>query len=289
MSRAVSTGLRGVWNWWFEPGPRARVAILRTIVYLFVFVDVLLTNPWVADHGVVPADFYRPLLVGRILPLPTPNETLVIVVQVALLVCAGIAASGRLPRLAGTLVFLLYFEWMVIAMSYGKVDHDRFAFLVALAALPTVGAARWGDRGSDEKAGWALRAIQVAVVLTYFLSVLAKFRFGGLEWLNGATMTRAVIRRGTFVSEPLLDFPWILQAAQYGIVLFELCSPLLLAPGRLGRRFLVAATAFHVITFATISIIFLPHVICLLSFVRLERLRVPGWLRPATKNGLART
>ena len=289
MSRALSDGARGLWRWWVEPGPRARVAALRAIVYAFVFVDVLLTNPWVTDHGVVPADFYRPLLIGRILPLPTPNETLVMVVQVALLVCAGVAALGRLPRLSGTLVFLLYFEWMVIAMSYGKVDHDRFAFLVALAALPTAGATYWGDRGSDEQAGWALRVIQVAVVLTYFLSVLAKFRFGGLEWLNGATMTRAVIRRGTFVSEPLLDFPWILQAAQYGIVLFELCSPLLLAPGRWGRRFLVAAAAFHVITFATISIIFLPHVICLFSFVPLERLRVPGWLRPATKRGFART
>ena len=278
---AVSSAERGVLrraldslsSWWFGPLPRGRVAALRTIVYGFVFVDVLLTNPWVADHGALSADFYRPLFIGRLLPLPTPTETLVDVVQISLLIGAGIAAAGRFPRAAGALVFILYFEWMVIAMSYGKVDHDRFAFLVALAALPTVGAARWGDKSADERAGWALRVIQVAVVLTYFLSVFAKFRFGGLEWLTGATMTRAVIRRGTFLSEPLLEFPLVLQATQFAIVAFELLSVLLLAPGRLGRIWLGVTIAFHVVTFATISIIFLPHVVCLFSFVELERLR----------------
>ena len=269
---ALRAAARAIHDWWFRPLPRGRVAALRTIVYLFVFVDVLLTNPWVADHGVVPQDFYRPLLLGRLLALPAPTETLVTLVQYALLACAAIAASGRLPRLAGTLVFALYFEWMVIAMSYGKVDHDRFAFLVALAVLPTVGAANWGQRTRDDAAGWALRAVQVAVVLTYFLSVFAKLRFGGLEWLNGATLTRAVLRRGTFISEPLLDYPWVLQVAQYGIVAFEVLSPLLLAPGRIGRRFLGAAVAFHVVTFAAISIIFLPHIVCLFSFVKLEKL-----------------
>ena len=259
-------------DFWFDGLPRGRVAALRVAVYAFVFIDVLLTNPWVMDHAAVPGDLYQPLFVGRVLPLPTPGPVLVPVVAALLLVSAGVAATGRWPRLAGTAVFLLYFEWMVIAMSYGKVDHDRFAFLVALAALPTAGSARLGDRSGDEASGFALRAIQVAVVLTYFLSVFAKLRYGGIEWLNGATLVRAVIRRGTFFSEPLLDFPWVLQIAQYGIVAFELLSPLLLVRGPIGRRFLWAAVVFHVVTFATISIIFLPHVVCLLAFVPLERL-----------------
>ncbi len=266
------------WAWWFAPLPRGRVAGLRVAVYSFIFIDVLITNPWVMDHAVLPGEFYRPLLVGRLLSLPTPGPVLVPLVAALLLGSALAAATGRWPRLTGSLVFILYFEWMVIAMSYGKVDHDRFAFLVALAVLPTAGAARLGERGSDASSAWGLRAVQVAVVLTYFLSVFAKLRFGGLEWLNGATLVRAVIRRGTPLSEPLLDWPWVLQAAQYGIVLFEMLSPLLLAPGRLGRRFFWAALVFHVVTFATISIIFLPHVVCLLAFVPLERL---PWSRRA--------
>jgi hypothetical protein len=270
------TGSTTAWSrvsgWWFAPMPRGRIAALRTIIYAFIFVDVLLTTSWVAEHAHLPGDLYRPLLLGRILPLPTPSGLLVNVVQYALLASAAIGATNRLPRFAGTAVFLLYFEWMFIAMSYGKVDHDRFAFLVALAVLPTAGAARWGDKTLDERAGWAIRCIQVAVVLTYFLSVFAKLRFGGPEWLTGSTLARAVIRRGTFMADPLLEVPWVLQAAQWGIVLFELASPLLLVPGKIGRRFLIAALVFHAVTFSTITIIFLPHVICLFSFVPLENI-----------------
>lgn len=275
----VTSSLRRTGEWWFAPMPLGRVAVFRTVVYLFIFVDVLLTNAWIGDHGAVAGSFYEPLFVGRLLRLPVPGSVLVYAVQFALLTFAALATTGRLPRLAGAAVFILYFEWMVIAMSYGKVDHDRFAFLIALAVLPTVGRARWGDQTPSEAAGWALRAVQVAVVLTYFLSIFAKLRFGGLEWLNGATLVRAVIRRGTVFSEPLLEYPWVLQAAQYGLFVFEALSPLLLVGGRVGRRFLIAAVVFHVVTFATISIIFLPHVMCLLAFVELERIPTAARLR----------
>lgn len=275
---AESRGFGAKWSaWWFEPMPRGRIAVLRSFVYAFIFIDVLLTTAWVSRHAYVPGELYQPLFLGRVLRLPVPGPLFVPVVKWTLLACAGVAATGRLPRLMGWVVFALYTQWMFIAMSYGKVDHDRFAFLVALAVLPTVGAARWRERTRDEAVGWAIRAIQVAVVLTYFLSVYAKLRFGGLEWLNGATLVRAVIRRGTFIADPLLEVPWVLRAAQYGIVLFELASPLLLVRGRTGRAFLVTALIFHVVTFSTISIIFLPHVVCLFSFVELERLSLPRW------------
>ena len=268
--------------WWFEPVPRARIAWLRMILYLFVPVDVLVTTAWVARHADVPGELYQPLYVGRLLPLPVPGPTFVQVLQVTLVVAALVAATGRWPRLLGTAVAVLYFEWMVVAMSYGKVDHDRFAFLVALAVLPTVGAARRRDADADDAAGWAVRCIQVAVVLTYFLAAFAKFRFGGLDWANGATLTRAVLRRGTFLGRPLLDFPWLLQATQWGIIAFELASPLLLLRGRVGRGLVVICVVFHLVTFATITIIFRPHVMCLLAFLPLERLRRPVALRRTT-------
>ncbi|MBK5228067.1 MAG: hypothetical protein JJE05_06120, partial [Actinobacteria bacterium] len=78
--------------------------------------------------------------------------------------------------------------------------------------------------------------------------------------------------RGTGLAEPLLDHPWILHITQYLIVTFESLSPLMLAGGRIGRTMLVAALIFHAITFSTISIIFLPHIMCLLAFLPLERL-----------------
>jgi len=245
-----------------------RVVWLRRIVYAFVWFDVLELTPWVRDHGRVPRDLYRPLEIARVLHLPAPTQLLVSFVLVALLASSAVAAVGRAPRLAGAAVFVLYLEWMLIAFSYGKVDHDRFTFLVALAVLPTVDALR------RDTAVFAVRAVQVAAVLTYVLSVYAKHRFGGgLEsWLDSTTLLRAVIRRGTFIGDVLAHQPWTLHLAQYGVVAMELLSPLLLVPGRVGKAMLAAVVVFHVATFATVTILFLPHVVCLAAFLPLEKL-----------------
>ncbi len=271
-------------GWWFEPVARGRIAWLRTLLYLFVPVDVLLTTSWVSDHADVPGALYQPLYVGRLLHLPVPTASLVQTLQVALVATALVAATGRLPRLLGAAVFVMYFEWMVVAMSYGKVDHDRFAYLVALAVLPTVGRGRHRDVEPADDAGWTVRCIQVAVVATYFLAAFAKFRFGGWDWGNGATLTRAVLRRGTFLGTPLLNAPWLLQLTQWGIIGFELASPLLLLRGRLGRAMVALCVLFHLVTYATITIIFLPHVMCLLAFLPLERIRAPRWLPLPTRS-----
>jgi hypothetical protein len=274
-------------RWWFEPVPRARIAWLRTFLYGFVVLDVLLLRPWVADYGSVPGALYHPLMIGRILPLPTPTPALVVLVEISLLACALLAACGRAVSTAGVLVFALYLEWMVIAFSYGKVDHDRFAFLVALAVLPTIGRTGWSNKTPDENAGWAVKCIQVAVVATYVLSAFAKFRFGGFDWVNGATLLRAVLRRGTWLAEPLESFPWMLRVSQYLLIAFELSTFLLLARGRLRTVYVVLAVLFHAITWLTIRIIFWPHVMCLLAFLPLERLseRRP-W--PLRASGVAR-
>ena len=270
--------MRRLSGWWFEPVPRGRVAVLRTLFYAFIFVDVLLTTSWVARHVVVETELYQPLFLGRVLPLPVPTPGLIRTVQILLLIAAAVALAGKLPRVAGAAVFFLYLEWMFIAMSYGKVDHDRFAFLVALAVLPTAGPARWGEETPTESAGWAIRCIQVSVVATYFLAAFAKLRFGGPEWVNGATLMRAVLRRGTYLAEPLKDNPWVLRLTQWFIMVFELASPLLLHKGRVGKAFLILAFAFHAMTYASITIIFLPHIMCLLAFLPLERLEAPAWV-----------
>jgi hypothetical protein len=273
--------------------PRARVAWLRLFLYGFVVADVLLANRWVARHGTVPRGLYRPLLLARLLHLPDPTRRWVLTVEVLLLTAAVIAASGRLPRAAGAAAFALYLGWMLIAFSYGKVDHDRFAFLVALAVLPTAGPAHVGDTNADEAAGWAVHTIQWAVVATYVLSAAAKARFGGLGWVNSTTLLRAVLRRGTFLATPLAHHPELLHAAQWFIVAFELTSPLLLVRGPIGRLFVVIAVLFHLVVFSTISIIFLPHLLCLLAFLPLERVTERSgsraeWCSPST-TGVTRT
>ena len=259
-------------RWWLAPMPRSRVAWLRLFVYGFVWVDVLVLRPWVRRHGDVPAVLHDPLAINSWLPLPTPTPAVTDAVMVLLLATAALAATGRASRVIGAVVGLLYLEWMLIAFSYGKVDHDRFAFLVALAVLPTVGRASLRDHRVSAKAGWAIRSIQLAVVATYFLAVVAKHRYGDglLTWLDSTTVAGAVVRRGTFLADPLLERPWTLHATQYVIVALELASPLLLVGGRIGRWMLATLVAFHAATFAGVDIAFWPHLLCLLAFVPLE-------------------
>lgn len=261
-------------RWLFPAVPVGRVAAFRTLVYLFIPLDLLLITPWALWHKDVPGELYRPLMVGRVLPLPVPTEALVLGVFGALLVTSLVAAAGRAPRLLGWVVFGLYFEWMLIAMSYGKVDHDRFGYLVALAALPTAGAARWGDPTPSERAGWALRVTQVAVIVTYFFAAFAKLRLGGLAWLNSATLTWAVMRRGTAFGDWLMDLPGAMVAMQWFLLTFELSSPMVLVVSERARRRIVGFLyLFHAGVYATIRIAFWPHLVALAAFLPLERVR----------------
>ncbi|MFK3983673.1 MFS transporter permease [Micromonospora sp. NPDC050397] len=272
--------MRRVGDWLTVPVPLGRAAAFRTVIYLLVAADIVFFTGWIRSRTAVSGDLYAPLLVGRVLPLPTPNATLVTALFWLLLAATLAAATGRAPRLLGWTVLALYFEWLVIAFSYGKVDHDRFGILVALAVLPTIGRARHGDPTASAKAGWALRVTQLAVIATYFLAAWAKLRYGGLDWLTGATLARAVIRRGTFVSEWLLDVPNLLVLAQFGIMAFELASPLVFVlRGRARYAMIAFFYFFHAVTWSAITISFMPHQVAMSGFLPLERVRPVVWVR----------
>jgi vitamin K-dependent gamma-carboxylase-like protein len=280
-----------VTHWWLPAVPRARVAWVRTGVYLFVIYDMFALVNDVVPHGYAPAALYRPTFFPRLLHLPAPNPVYVHVLQAVLIVATLVAATGRLPRLAGGIVAVGYLDWIFIGMSYGKVDHDHLALLVALAVLPTVGVARHRDPSLSREAGWALQCIQVAVVLSYFLAAVAKLRFAGWDWANGSIFTWAITRRGTSLARPLLHVPWVLTIGQWFLLAAELCSPaILFFRGRTRTAYLVFFLLFHLVTYLAITIHFLPLVICYLAFVPLERLPEAAkgsWRREYQRAGLS--
>jgi hypothetical protein len=280
------------WRGWLFPAvPLARLALFGRAVYAFVIVDVLLLHTSGHYHGWADPRWYSPLAVGRILHLPAASVLLVEALRVACLVAALVALSGRLPRTAGWLTAIAWSWYQYVAFSYGKVDHDRADFVVALALLPLVAAAGTTDRRRSEAAGFTLRAIQLVAIATYFLSAWAKLRFGGLEWVNSATLARAIVRRGTWLGDQLLAIPGLLHAAQWGLVAAELLSPLIFVVSERARRRLVGAWyLFHAVTFATITIAFWPHLVIMLAFLPLEnyRDRVAGYVARRRASGTDR-
>jgi predicted DCC family thiol-disulfide oxidoreductase YuxK len=264
-------------RWLFRPMPLARLAWFRVFAYAFVPLDVLHLHYTGVYHAYADKAFYRPLLASRILHYPTPTWGLVWgtlwFTVAAALVLLVLALMGRTSRVLGWALALSWLYFQVIAFSYGKVDHDRLAFTIALFVLPTVDRAGLRDRRSSEQAGWALRMVWLGAVATYFLASVAKLRFGGLHWVNSATIARAVIRRGTSLSRPLLQHPWTLRATQWFIVIFELSSPIMLfVKQRWRTRIVVFMFGFHLITFLMITIAFYPHLVCLTAMLPLERL-----------------
>lgn len=264
--------------------PPARLAVLRALVYLFAIVHTQRIANDPLAHADVPASLYTPTLLREWAHLPAAGPDYMQVLQVVLVASALVAATGRLPRLAGWVCFLAVLDWQTNNFAYGKVDHDFFALMVALAVLPTVGRASWRawhpDDG-DERVGWALRAVQMAVVASYFLAALAKFRYGGFGWANGATFSWAFSRRGSDLALELAAIPGFLRVGQWVVLLAELASPAMLWL-RGGWIWLVVGfwVSFHVVTYVVIGIHFMALAVCLVAFLPVERL---GELVPAAR------
>jgi hypothetical protein len=278
---------------WFAPVlPEARVAILRSMLFVFVLVDihVIVGDPIPLSHH---PDLYAPLFLARLFHLPPPSLPLTWTLYAVLVVGCLVGAAGRLPRLTGWVVAAAFTWWTAIGMSYGKVDHDHLALVVALWLLPTVGVIPGGWRSTrrSAQAGWALKCVQIAVVATYFLSALTKIRSGDwsvTSWPNSASLTWAIIRRPNGLGQFLLPFPGLLHVMQWCSFLAELTSLVVL--WLRGRALLAAAVfwmGFHLFTVAVLYIHFAPTVVCWLAFAPLER--VPPWWRGRrTERRLAR-
>jgi hypothetical protein len=258
--------------------PLARVAWLRHVIYPFVLLDVLwiVTDP--IPHGDVPPSLYRGLAVRDVLHLPAPSHTYVRVLLGVIVLSALVAATGRLPRLAGWVCAVGMLDWVSNAFAYSKVDHDHFALVLALFVLPTAGRARVADVDvRSQAAGWAVRMVQVGAVCIYWLSASAKMRFGGWGWANGATLIWALTRRPNGIGPWVGSHPALTHALQWVVLVAEFCSPVLLwLRGRALYAGLAFWAGFHLSTYLMLKIHFLPLVVCLLSFLPLERIG-PWW------------
>ncbi len=274
--------LRSVGSWFMPVVPESRVAVLRTVLYLFVIIDIHL---FVRDP--IPLsrhpELYRPLMIERLFHLPPPSVPLTMTLYLILMVGCLLAAANVLPRLAGGVVAAAFTWWTAIGMSYGKVDHDHLALVIALWVLPTVGviADRWRSVERSAQAGWALKCIQISVIFTYFLSALTKIRSGGwsiTSWPESSILMWAIVRRPHGLGQFLLPYPELLHLMQWLSFTAELTAVVVL--WLRGRALLAAAVfwmGFHVFTFGILYIHFAPTAICWLAFAPLERLG--PWLR----------
>ncbi|MFZ1117825.1 MAG: hypothetical protein WAN44_18580 [Propionibacteriaceae bacterium] len=274
--------LRSVVSWFMPVVPESRIAVLRTVLYLFVIIDIHLfvRDPIPLSRN---PELYQPLMIERLFHLPPPSVPLTITLYLILVIGCLVAAANVWPRLAGGIVAAAFTWWTAIGMSYGKVDHDHLALVVALWVMPTVGviADRWRSTERSAQAGWALKCIQISVIFTYFLSALTKIRSGGwsiTSWPDSSILMWAIVRRPYGLGQFLLPYPELLHIMQWCSFTAELTAVVVL--WLRGRALLAAAIfwmGFHAFTLAILYIHFAPTAICWLAFAPLERLG--PWLR----------
>src|SRR4029453_4471920 len=253
MGAAFVSTLRSVASWFMPVVPESRVAVLGTVLYLFVFIalHLLVRDPIPQSRQ---PELYQPLMIERLLRLPPPSVPLTITLYLILIVGCLVAAANVLPRLTGGVGGAACTWGAAIGMSYGKGDHDHLALVVALWVLPTVGviADRWRSMERSAQAGWALRCIQISVVFTYFLSALTKIRSGGwsiTSWPESSILMWAIIRRPHGLGQFLLPHPELLHLMQWFSFTAELTAVVVL--WLRGRALLAAAVfwmGFHVFT-----------------------------------------
>jgi hypothetical protein len=269
----VTERLRRIAGWFVPSMPEARVALVRVVVYLFALVDVLAFVDDVIPKAQLGAA-YSPLALARVLNLPAPSPALAYTLRAVIVIGCVVAATGRFPRAVGYPVAAAFVWWVLLGMSYGKVDHDHLALIVALAVLPSAGRCRIDGRESNRAAGWALRCIQVGVVATYALSALTKVRgTGWIGWPQSAVLAWAFVRRPNPVNAALVPHPAVLIAMQWTVYVAEWLSPLaLFLRGRALAVIVCFWLGFHAITFALMGIHFLPTAVCWAAFVPLDAL-----------------
>ena len=261
---------------WFMPAvPLARVAVFRVFIYVFIIIDVLTISGDVIAHGWTP-EFYQPLWLARFLHIPAVSVLGAQILLALIIVFSLLAAAGIFQRISGWAVAITFGAWMFYTQGYGYVAHDHMALVIAAFVLPTIGTARFRDVGTaSARAGWALRVVQIAVVLTYFYSVLMKWIASGniTHWANGAVIIWALMRRGAEWSKPFLEMPGLLIAAQWATLVFEFLSPVVLfLKGKWLYGVVVFFCLFHLMTYIALGIHFLPTVICWAAFLPLEKL-----------------
>lgn len=266
-------------RFWFTPAPIRRLGIFRIVIATYALLDVVRLSP-VSTRARVDDMFYEPLPLLRLLHVPRPGAAALDVLNAVLLVALVCALVGVATRAA---LWVSAIAWTVTyahVYSFGGVYHGSLPIVLALAAL-AVGPAgqtyalrparRHHGDGEDPLAGWALRVVQVGVVLFYLAGAWAKLVKTGPGWPWSGALDAAMLSFGTPLGLRVAAHSALAQAVALGGFLFEATSFVLLARGRIRYLWVAAALGFHLGVLLLMGLEFGGMTLCLLAFLKLER------------------
>lgn len=179
-------------------------------------------------------------------------------------------------RITGPLFALLFLLITTFRFSWGSVLHTEHLVVVHLLIVGFSAADHaWALRATTAPArrkahphtySWAIETCAIATVIGYTVSGIAKFRYGGLDWLSGDVLRNQIafdnlrkIMLGD-IHSPLAR--WVvnndapLKIIAPLTILFEICAPFALLHRTARKVWVAGIWLFHVGVLALMAIVF---------------------------------
>ncbi len=226
--------------------------------------------------------------VGPLAFLDGPLPAVVVVLAVIVTpIAAALMAVGRVPRISGPVAAAGFLLITTYRNSWGQLHHTENLVALHLIVLALVPFVRRRDTT------WAMQAMAVLTVGTYFLAGVAKLRISGWAWLDGDVLRHQIAfdnARKEVMGDPqaplggwILRQGWLLAPSAVMTMVVELGAPLALVSRRLAALWCGLVVAFHLSIVAFMAILFPYHLlgIGLAPLLPVERLgaTVSGWTR----------
>jgi hypothetical protein len=258
-------------GWLLAPAPAERLAGLRILSSGFVLVYLVANIFEFSRLANRPANEFEPVGIATLLDEPLGSRVWLLFGAAIL---AGLAALvGYAYRFSGPLFAGLVLVWASYHSSWGQMLHFEHLFTLHLMILGLSPAAdAWSvqpvlDRpGLSVRYGWPIRLLAITTVVSYCIAGVAKLRIGGLDWIDGSTLSNHIGYSaarmevlGGFVppvAPYVIGRDWLMGPMAVGGVLIELVAPLALLGGRWRRWWVVGVVAFHLGTAATMMVWF---------------------------------
>ncbi len=252
-----------------------RLAIMRAAMGMYAVVWTLVRSANIIDTSGQPARRFDPI--GPLWFLHRPLPTWVTVAGIVVVLAAGTALivgwKYRLSAPAAAIAFLFVTTYR---NSWGHIIHtENLASLQLLVLAIAPAAAVWSldarhstktHHGDRDDGWWAVNAMAVLAVGTYFMAGVAKLRISGLHWVNGDVLLHQVAfdnARKIIVGAPgspfaafFLSQHWLMAPAAIGAMLIELGAPLALIKERFAVVWVTTAIMLHFGILAIMAILF---------------------------------
>jgi len=246
----------------------SRYEVLRGLIAGYAAVWATVRGPATLDTLDFADRRFDPVGPLAFLTGPVP-EALVLLAVVGTPVAAAFLAFGRRTRISGPLAALGFLFITAYRNSWGHLLHTEnlvSMHLVVLALVP------FFPRPSDDhERDWAVDALAVLTVTTYFVAGVAKLRISGSTWLDGDVLRHQIAfdnARKEVLGDTASPFAgwilrqgWLLAPAAIMTMFVELGAPIALLRGRVASAWCALAVSFHVAILVFMAILFPYHLL----------------------------